>query len=332
MIVKSRVLALALLFLPQLALALGLGDIRLNSRLNSPLDAEIELVGATAEELSTLKAQLASRETFARYALEWPAFLSGVTVDQVRSADGRTLLRLRSQDPVTEPFVTMLVEVNWARGRLVREYTVLIDPPIFAPGDAQAAAPVAAPTVGAQRQGEIARPAPTPSGAAAPSASRAPVAAGGADGSYTVRRGDTLTSIAAGLTGGADTQRMMVGLYQGNPGAFGNNMSDLHAGAVLRVPDAATLAAISASDAAAEVRRQYAAWSGRSGAAVGEERLRLVPPSQAGTASGSGAAASAELEQASARVRQLESELQEARRQIEIRNTQLADLQARLAA
>lgn len=333
MIVKSRVLALALLFLPQLALALGLGDIRLNSRLNAPLDAEIELLGATSEELSTLKAQLASRETFARYALEWPAFLAGVTVDQVRSNDGRVLLRLRSQDPVTEPFVTMLVEVNWARGRLVREYTVLIDPPVFAPDDAGAAAPVAAPSVGAQRQGEIARPAPAPRPPESPAPTPAPAAVSSADGSYNVRRGDTLTAIAAGLTGGADVQRMMLGLYQGNPQAFGNNMSDLHAGAVLRVPDAATLAAIGANDAAAEVRRQYAAWSGRSGAtAAGDERLRLVPPSQAGAGSGSSAASGAQVEQLNSRVRELENELQQARSQLEIRNSELAALQARLAA
>ena len=158
MIAKSRVLALALLLLPQLSLALGLGDVRLNSRLNGPLDAEIELLGATPEELSTLKAQLASRETFARYALEWPSFLNSVSVTQFRGADGRTFLRLRSQDPVNEPFVTLLVEVNWARGRLVREYTLLMDPPVFAPGATETPAPVAAPAVGAQREGGISRP------------------------------------------------------------------------------------------------------------------------------------------------------------------------------
>lgn len=341
MIAKSRVLALALLLLPQLSLALGLGDVRLNSRLNGPLDAEIELLGATPEELATLKAQLASRETFARYALDWPAFLNSVTVTQVRTADGRTVLRLRSQEPVTEPFVTLLVEVNWARGRLVREYTLLMDPPVFAPGAGAAAAPVAAPTEGASREGEIARPAPAP----APAPDRAPRAAEEAStpaaqaapgaGSYSVRRGDTLTSIAAGLTGGADTQRMMVGLYQGNPAAFGDNMNDLHSGAVLRVPDASALAAISSNDARGEIRRQYAAWRNRAGvAAPSDERLRLVPPGQAGAA-GTGAAdaaASAQVDQLNARVRELEGQLKESKAQLEVRSRELADLQARLAA
>lgn len=336
MIAKSRVLALSLLLLPQLALALGLGDIRLNSRLNAPLDAEIELLGATPDELATLKPQLASRETFARYALEWPAFLSSVTVTQEHTADGRNLLRLRSQEPVTEPFVTLLVEVNWARGRLVREYTVLIDPPVFAPGPAVASEPVAAPGVGVSRQGEIARPAaapPPPSPAEAAPVRSAVAAAPG--GSYTVRRGDTLTSIASRLAGGADTQRMMLGLYQGNPDAFAGNMSEMRSGAVLRVPDAEALAAIGSREAAAEVRRQYAAWSGHSGTRTTEpERLRLVPPGEAGAGAGTGgpdAAAAANAAELTARVRDLESQLSEAQAQLEVRNRELADLQRRLA-
>ncbi|MGD9597585.1 MAG: FimV/HubP family polar landmark protein [Steroidobacteraceae bacterium] len=342
MIAKSRVWALALLLLPQLSLALGLGDIHLKSRLNGPLDADIELVGATPEELSTLTAHLASRETFARYALAWPAFMNSVTVTQVKGSDGRTLLHLRSQDPVTEPFVTLLVEVNWARGRLVREYTLLMDPPVFAPDVAPAAAPVAAPTVGEERQGTISRQAPpasapaagqpaTEPAATADSGAVAPAAAGG---SYTVRRGDTLTAIAGNLTDHADTARMMVGLYQANPQAFGDNMSDLHSGAVLRVPDAASLAAIGAGEASAEVRRQYAAWRARAGTpAPSDEHLRLVAPGEAGSGSGApGAGASAQVERLNDRVRQLEGELKDAKAQLEVRSRELADLQGRLAA
>lgn len=332
MIAKSRVLALALLLLPQLALALGLGDIRLNSSLNAPLDAEIELIGATADELATLKPQLASRETFARYALDWPAFLSGVTVTEETSRDGRHLLRLRSQEPVTEPFVTLLVEVNWARGRLVREYTLLIDPPVFAPGESVASRPVAAPAVGASRQGEIARPAQAPAPRPAASApSSGPAAA--SDGSYTVRRGDTLTSIAGALAGGADTQRMMLGLYQANPSAFNGNMSELHSGAVLRVPDAATLAAISQGEASAEVRRQYAAWRGQGGGAGQSERLRLVPPSEAGAGTGgSSAGATARAQELEAEVQRLQGELSAANEKLRVRDADLARLQAQLAA
>ena len=176
---------LALSAMPSVVLALGLGDIRLNSALNAPLDAEIEIVNAAADELSGLKAQLATRETFARYGLEWPAFLGSITLTRAKSPDGRDVLRIRSTEVITEPFVTLLVDANWGRGRLVREYTVLLDPPVFAPA-APATAAVQAPTTGAARIGSVERPA-----AAAP-LRPAPAAAGSDSGgdSYRVRRGE----------------------------------------------------------------------------------------------------------------------------------------------
>ncbi|MBV6418243.1 MAG: hypothetical protein CMLOHMNK_03043 [Steroidobacteraceae bacterium] len=126
---------------------------------------------------------------------------------------------------------------------------------------------------------------------------------------------------------------MMVGLYRENPAAFGNNMSDLHSGAILRVPDSAALGAIATGDASAEVRRQYAAWRERTGAAAsGGERLRLVPPGEAGAGAGAPAGASAQVDALNARVQELEGQLKDAKGQIELRNRQLADLQARLAA
>src|ERR1700751_2464645 len=172
---SSRALAL-LLTLPSAAFALGLGDIRLLSPLNAPLEAEIDLIDVTPEEMSTVQAQLASRDTFARYGLEWPAYLSGVQVKTVRMSDGREVIKLKSTDPISDPFVTLLVEVNWARGKLVREYTMLLDPPVFTPGQPQvASAAVAAPATGAgPHEGSIPRASATPPPAAPPVA--APVA------------------------------------------------------------------------------------------------------------------------------------------------------------
>src|SRR5687768_11416540 len=120
----SRALVVLAAF-PAVTHALGLGDIRLNSSLNAPLDAEIAL-DATPEELAALQAQVASRETFSRYGLDFPSFLSSVTLTQTRGGDGRPVIRVRSTEAITEPFVTFLVEVNWPRGRLVREYTMLL--------------------------------------------------------------------------------------------------------------------------------------------------------------------------------------------------------------
>ena len=163
----SRALAV-LLILPSAAFALGLGDIRLLSSLNAPLDAEIEVVDVTPEELNSLQAQIASRDTFSRYGLDWPTALSSVTVRTVRTPDGREVVKLKSNDSITEPFLTVLVEVSWAHGRLVREYTMLLDPPVYTPGPAASNAPVSGPAAGTgARDGSISRGSqlPPPAGA-----------------------------------------------------------------------------------------------------------------------------------------------------------------------
>ena len=129
-----RVWLLPVLLVASNAWALGLGDIRLESALNQPLRAEIELLSATPEELNNLDVQLASVETFQRYGLDRPTFLTRIqfTVERSGRADGN-VIRVTSLEPVTEPFITFLVEAIWSRGRLLREYTLLLDPPTFAP-------------------------------------------------------------------------------------------------------------------------------------------------------------------------------------------------------
>jgi pilus assembly protein FimV len=183
---SSRAAAL-LLMLPSAAFALGFGDIRLLSSLNAPLDAQIELTDATQEELQTLQAQVASRDTYARNGLEWPVFLSSVQVKTTRTSDGHALITLKSTDPITEPFITLLIEVNWARGRSVREFTVLLDPPVYTPGQSAASnTPVAAPSAGAgTREGAIARGAEAspPASTASGSDVAAPAATASASGS-----------------------------------------------------------------------------------------------------------------------------------------------------
>jgi len=323
----ARVL-LALLLLPGISHALGLGDVHLNSPLNAPLDAEIELVNATPEDLATLEAKLASKETFERYGLEWPPFMSTVTVTRDRSASGGQVLRIRSTETVTEPFLTLLIEASWARGRLVREYTVLLDPPVFAPNSVPAAQPrPAMPSVGgAEASGTISRPAqPEPQSAA-------PIAAGGGD-SYEVQRGDSLSAIARRLSSrtGAPTAQLMVSIYRGNSGAFEGDMNRLRAGSVLRIPSGEEIAAVSPAEASGEVRRLAGAWAASSGQA-GAGRLRLVPPSDSAASPGASSGNAAEVDALQGRVRELEGELTESKRLLELRNTELADLQAKLAA
>ena len=340
-----RVLLLSALVSPSALYALGLGEIRLNSGLNQPFDADIEIVSATDDDLSALRASLAPSDTFTRYGLDKPGYLADFTFKVVRAPGGRDYLKVTSPRPVTEPFVTMLIEADWPSGKLLREYTVLLDPPVYAPGAPAVEAPVATPRVQpTARPAPAATPAPAPAAreatepAAAP-ASRASIAPGS---TYRVRPNDTLWRIAEEAHPGSrsDVNRAMVAIYQSNPQAFDGNINLLKAGSTLDIPDASAVSAIPASAAAAEVARQYQSWregSAGGGADSGAGRLRLVTPEQ-GTAAASTAtqtpatsAASGGNAQLQSRVQQLEAELAEARRLLEVKNAELATLQGQNA-
>jgi pilus assembly protein FimV len=347
-----RLLLVACVICPSLARALGLGEIHLNSALNEPLRAEIDLVAAAPEELTALRASLASREAFTRYGIDRPAFVSSFTFKVAKSADGRDVLQVRSADSIPEPFVTFLVEVNWARGRLMREYTVLLDPPTYTPGEiAGSAAPIAAaasagaaPSPTAPGQPSPQMPAATQSGPmtsrrssmAPPQAAPAQAAAAG---SYRTVSGDTLTRIAQRLRGGTPGQvdQAMLAIYHANPEAFDGNINLLRRGAILRIPGADDIAALNQKQAMDEVARQMAAWHG--GAATAGGRLRLVTPKPAADGSGSGtgtpgaaAAGGTDVAVLKNHVKDLETQLAESRRMVDVSNAQLAELQRKLAA
>ncbi|HEY6455075.1 MAG TPA: FimV/HubP family polar landmark protein [Steroidobacteraceae bacterium] len=336
------------------AMALGLGDIHLHSSLNAPLDADIDLIGATPDDLVSLKAQVASRDTFQKNGLDWPAFLSSVTLKPEHTSDGRDIIKVHSGVAITEPFVTLLVEISWSRGQVSHEYTVLLDPPVYTPDQGQAAAPVAVPAVGAsnrggtiQREPAAAQPsAPaSPQPAPPPAASAAPASSAQ---TYRVQRGDSLSRIAAheaATTSPSDVRRWMVATYEGNPDSFDKNMNILRAGAVLRLPDAAALGAVSTSDALAEVRRQYAAWHSAAapaanaatpGANSDAGRLHLVTPGTAAgtaaTAGAAGAGSGADTRALQGKIQQLQAQLDESQRLLSVRNADLAKLQAQLLA
>ncbi len=342
----QRFLALVLLVSPSTLFALGLGDIQLHSALNEPLDADIELISAAPDELSSLRANLANRETFARYGLDRPASLQTLEFRVARSGDGRNVLKVRSREAITEPFLSFLVEVSWSRGRLLREYTLLMDPPIYMPGTEQAtSAPVSAPQAGAadtERSGQVQRPieaAPREVEPAGVSRQAAPAPAIVDGSSYTVRNNDTLWQIASSLKPGAASgiNRMMMALYRANPEAFTGTINQLHAGAILRIPADSEFEAIDSGEANAEVRRQYAQWRESRGlvaegaAPSDAARLRLVTPAEGGegaaAATAAGASESAQLRD---RVRQLEAQLSDSRRMIEVKDKELADLQRQL--
>jgi pilus assembly protein FimV len=341
---------------PSSSWALGLGEIHLNSALNEPMNAEIDLIAAAPDELTALRATLASREAFTRYGIDKPPFLSTVTFKVGKGKDGRDALLVRSTDSIPEPFVTFLVEVNWARGRLMREYTVLLDPPVYTPGEsARSAAPVAAPTTSAVPPatvaGSAAAAAPTTATAPPPRrtaqpgpspAMQAGAPAAGAPDSVHVGRGDTLTKIARSLQGAAATpaavDQTMIALFRSNREAFGGNINVLRQGAILRVPNADEIAALNQKEAIGEVRRQMDAWrTGEGAASASSGHLRLVPPSSGGSATGAGNAnagtssgSGAETQALKDRVKDLEAQLAESKRLIDIRSNELSALQRKL--
>jgi pilus assembly protein FimV len=358
---------------------LGLGEIHLNSSLNEPMNAEIDLIGAGPEELSALRAALAGKDSFTRYGIDRPPFLSSMTFKVGKSKDGRDVLLVRSTDAIPEPFVTFLVEVNWARGRLMREYTILLDPPVYTPGErASSAAPVAAATTApatAPAPAEPPRvrtePLPTPPtadttapaapkhpsrrgrGHTAPAASAeetpAPTAKSEApaakseptkpesapslvgEGSYRVAQGDTLTKIARSMHAEtkADVDQTMIAVYRANPDAFGGNINILRRGAVLRLPGADEIAALNQTEAMSEVHRQMSEWRGSATASTGH--LRLVTPGAGGGATpGSDSASSGEAQALQGRVKDLEGQLAESQRLLEIKSNELSALQRKL--
>ena len=233
---------LTLVLAPGGAFSLGLGDIRLNSYLNQPLDAEIALSLASGDELETLDVDLASREAFDRYGLTRPAFLDDLNFQVVRGPGGPTV-KVDSSRPILEPFVTFLLEARWAGGRVLREYTVLLDPPVYVPGE-QAAPVVEAPAP--TRSAPLRPTAPVAEPRATPAP--APVAAPRDGAEYgPVRRRETLWAIAERVRpdGSVSMNQMMIALFRANPGAFDGNVNRLRAGAILRVPPRQDIASIS---------------------------------------------------------------------------------------
>jgi len=342
---------MACLLSPSLSWALGLGEIHLNSSLNEPMNAEIDLIAAGPEELAALRATLAGKDSFARYGIDKPPFLNTLTFKVGKSKEGRDVLLVRSTDSIPEPFVTFLVEVNWARGRLMREYTVLLDPPVYTPGErASTAAPVTAassapgtpapmvtrpPASAATSPPPARRSRPTRSSADTGSVGSAPADSGEAAGTlsgdtYRVSKGDTLTKIARSLRSGSkgEIDQTMIAMYRANPDAFGGNINILKRGAVLRVPGADDITALNQSEAMREVHRQMSAWEGGEGAAS-TGHLRLVTPGAGGGTSDS-TGSSSDAQALRGRVKDLEHQLEDSKRLLDIKSAELSELQRKL--
>jgi pilus assembly protein FimV len=268
------------------AQALGLGRLTVQSALGEPLRAEIDVTSLSAEEAGTLKLRVASPDAYRAAGVDYNSVLPGTQVQLMRRADGRSYLRVTSDRAVLEPFVDVILEMNWASGRLVREYTLLLDPPGTPRNVAAAPAPSVAPVISAA---PAVAPAPVPQSAPAPAQSAAAVAPRpapverraapkvdapapapapkvaaapaptGAD-EYRVRAGDSLTRIARTVQRpNVSLDQMLVALFRGNPDAFvDKNMNRLKAGELLTVPSAEAAQQVTTADAREVIRAQSA--------------------------------------------------------------------------
>ena len=243
-----------LLISPGFVFAFGLGAIKIHSALNQPINAEIELIGFNANDLDEIKVSLASQRIFERFGVPRPYVLTQLKFTPGVSA-GRPVIKVSSRQAVREPFLVLLLDVHWSQGKLLREYTVLLDPPVF--GD-QARAAMQAPKATPQAPVARAEPPPLkpppgrqitpPSKTAAAdsaqkkmleSASRPPASAEKPQTYITVKRGDTLWGLASSQAGqyGVSINQMMLAIKAANPhGFFQDNINNLKSGVVLRIP------------------------------------------------------------------------------------------------
>jgi len=343
----TRLLLLSGLILSSEVWAIGLGEINLDSALNEPLRAKIFLLSASDDELADLSVILASEETFTRYGIDRPLYLQGIEFEVVQGGPSGNVVQIRSRSPIAEPFLKFLVEATWASGRLLREYTVLLDPPTYA-------APIAqqVPAVEAPRQSI-----PSDSGriqrepAATPSAQRQPVpepedddlpydANVGDD--MVVSRGDTLWGIASRTRSDLrlSMSQTMLAIFEANPEAFAGNINMLKAGATLRIPSADEVFQINRGDAFNEVQRQHSVWNGDVAAYVAPEpsrpSLTLVPPDEDPVGGDYDALSTYEPQSQEQEIEGRISELEAAnvsnqQSLIEIRDNELASLRQELA-
>lgn len=305
----ARALGSVLLLVPAISFALGLGPITMRSSLNQPLDAEIDIHSVQPGDLDGFAVRLASAEDFNRVSVERTAFLTQIQFKLRFRADGSGYIHLTTRQAVTEPYLDFLIEARWPRGRALKEYTVLVDPPVLtaetpAPVEQTTTAPVFAEPPKQVTQSrprpvqpvrppqprvaqQPVQPTPPPVRREPPPAPRqAERAAPSGDVDYgRVKRGDTLYEIARDTRAdGVSINQMMLAYLRDNPEAFiDGNINKLKAGYVLRIKDASSINDTSEREAMSEVRRQNLAWrEGRSTRVVkqvapeGDSRLSSI--------------------------------------------------------
>lgn len=361
--VRKLVLAIAAAtaLTSEMALALGLGEVTLKSTLNQPLVAEIELLDTDGLTTPQVVPSLASAADFSRAGVTREEFLRDLQFSSQVRADGRSVIRITSSRPMREPYLNFLVEVLWPSGRLLREYSLLLDPPVYSPETAAAVAPHLPVAVPPARQPDAAPVAGVP-------------AAPAQDEVYRTAPRDTLWEIAQRTRKGGTVHQVMLAIQDINPNAFiDENINLIRSGTVLRLPSAEQIASRPQPQAIREVAEQNARWRQGRAAAAGArqldatqrgadaattprassaDNLRLVAPEAGGSTSGSDSGVaenarelrdrlavtqegldSTRLENAELkdRLNDLQGQVDKLQRLMQLKDDQLAALQAQLA-
>jgi len=299
--VSTTVFVFLVLCLSPNVFALGVGGIKLNSTLDQPLDANIELLGVSTEEVSEIEIKLASNAIYERMGIERTSLINQLNFAVREQDDGKYVIHINTDKSVTEPFLNFLIEVNWRNGRLLREFTVLLDPPVLTEEEP---APVSTPEaelppsfsvttetevesedtlfpmlespelaaaeteesienrLNAIEQEQASQTASTPDLSSDMSPDFSSVVSGQTSMARTVQSGEYLWKIANEMRPqNVTVEQMMLALQRENPSAFfGETISQLKAGAVLRISDSTSLNDISVAEAMAEVARQNQEW------------------------------------------------------------------------
>ncbi|MCG7915011.1 MAG: hypothetical protein JAY71_14190 [Candidatus Thiodiazotropha weberae] len=363
----SLAVAVATALSPLGALALGLGEIHPQSALNQTFKADIDLLSVTQEELQDVRVSLASHEAFKKAGMDRPFHLSSLKFTPQLTASGKPVITITSRDAIREPFLNFLVEVNWPKGRLVREFTVLLDPPVTL---SRKPTPVAAPV--AKGSPVVSKVMPSRRAAApATSMPQSSMSSTGGREYGPVQPNDNLWNIAKQMQESDESiEQVMMSLLDHNPSAFiNNNVNNLKVGKILRLPADAEVTGLSKRAAREEFLAQTREWkSGTRAAAPSrqekaaeapapsaapapEDRLKLVSPKPGAgeSAEREGQAESAEIEQLQqeimlvresnegalqensalkSRVQELEKQIQDIQRLLTLKSDQLAEVQA----
>lgn len=352
------------------ALALGLGELKLESYLNEPLKASVDLLNTEGLHGDEIKIRLATRDDFDKMGLDRSYFLTSIKFD-VEVDGGRARIVMTSEEPVLEPYLDFIVEARWPSGRLLREYTVLIDPPVFADGDAT-------PVISASQRVEEVEGIPAPAKKKSVEVSTSGTTVGVresdlapgmmpqrdfnsatsavpmAGSKYMVHRDQTLWEIASqARPQGATVHQTMLDIQRLNPDAFINgNINNIKAGYIIYLPSEDDISSGDLSSALAEIEQQHDAWieSKESPAPGGGPALRISAEddapqgdtpgyggdSDAGSVFGEGPDAGAEAGAGvavdSAELEALQRQVDTLSRMIEVKDEQIAALQQALEA